>query len=261
MAVEKKHIHHRANDLACAGAGAGWPGQLARIVLPTLMGAASLLASVDAQAQSACDQLKGRLAGRLRADPRSYILEAVPARTPVPRGAKVIGTCEGGAKKILFIRGAAAAASASANVRNAEPAPAPAPPSPAVVQPDPQPPSPVPADAVAEPASASTAAALPAAVLRPIDSAPAISAPKRSVDEAAAIDARATNTTLSLQPQAVAGAAGEQPTLVERTSRFALAYWRWLLALVLLPLGLGAWAWLDHHRTYDAAGLPRGPRL
>ncbi|MCW7536803.1 hypothetical protein OOT46_02905 [Aquabacterium sp. A7-Y] len=98
-------------------------------------------------------------------------------------------------------------------------------------------------------------------MLPPIDSAPAISAPKRSVDVVAAIDARAADAALPLQPMAVVGAAGEQPSLVERTSRFAVAYWQWLLALVLLPLGLGAWAWLDHHRTYDAAGLPRGPRL
>jgi len=37
--------------------------------------------------------------------------------------------------------------------------------------------------------------------------------------------------------------------------------WPWIAALLLLPLGAWAWAWFAHHRAYDKAGLPRGPRL
>ncbi|HJV95131.1 MAG TPA: DUF1161 domain-containing protein, partial [Albitalea sp.] len=57
---------------------------------------ASMFLAASAQAQtSACDQLKDTLAARIEATGvRGYSLEAVPAATPVPSGAKVIGTCE-----------------------------------------------------------------------------------------------------------------------------------------------------------------------
>ena len=68
-----------------------------------------MLLAAGAQAQTPCDQLKAVLAARIdAAGARGYSLEAVPAGTPVPPGAKVIGTCEGGASKILYRRGAAA---------------------------------------------------------------------------------------------------------------------------------------------------------
>ena len=37
--------------------------------------------------------------------------------------------------------------------------------------------------------------------------------------------------------------------------------WRWLWALLALPPAGWLWAWIQHRRRYDAAGLPRGPRL
>jgi Protein of unknown function (DUF1161) len=71
--------------------------------------ASSMLLAAGAQAQTPCDQLKAVLAARIdAAGARGYSLEAVPAGTPVPPGAKVIGTCEGGASKILYRRGAGA---------------------------------------------------------------------------------------------------------------------------------------------------------
>jgi hypothetical protein len=71
--------------------------------------ASSMLLAAGAQAQTPCDQLKAVLAARIdAAGARGYSLEAVPAGTPVPAGAKVIGTCEGGASKILYRREAAA---------------------------------------------------------------------------------------------------------------------------------------------------------
>ena len=67
-----------------------------------------LLASAPARAQiGACEDLKARLAQRISGGPGSYVMEAVPAATAVPPGVKVIGTCGGGAWKVLFRRGSA----------------------------------------------------------------------------------------------------------------------------------------------------------
>lgn len=37
--------------------------------------------------------------------------------------------------------------------------------------------------------------------------------------------------------------------------------WRWLAALVLLPIVAAIWAWVARRSAYDKAGLPRGPKL
>ena len=76
----------------------------------TMLQTALLLLAPGAQAQSnACDLLKSELAARIDATGvRGYSLEAVPADTPVPPGAKAIGNCEAGASKILYRRWAAA---------------------------------------------------------------------------------------------------------------------------------------------------------
>ena len=94
--------------------------------------ASSMLFAAGAQAQTPCDQLKSVLAARIdAAGARGYSLEAVPAGTPVPPGAKVIGTCEGGASKILYRRGGAAPTSDTprpvSRSNEAAPAVAPAP--------------------------------------------------------------------------------------------------------------------------------------
>ena len=53
----------------------------------------------------------------------------------------------------------------------------------------------------------------------------------------------------------------DKPPLSQRISELVSAEWRWLLALLLLPLALLGWAWRAHHLAYDKNGLPRGPRL
>jgi hypothetical protein len=81
----------------------------AAICTVTMVQTAMLLLAPDAQAQSnACDLLKSELAARIEATGvRGYSLEDVPADTPVPPGAKAIGNCEGGARKVLYRRWAA----------------------------------------------------------------------------------------------------------------------------------------------------------
>lgn len=51
------------------------------------------------------------------------------------------------------------------------------------------------------------------------------------------------------------------PGSAQRASAFMHEHARWLLALLLVPLAGVAWAWRRHRSAYDAAGLPRGPRL
>jgi hypothetical protein len=56
---------------------------------------------------------------------------------------------------------------------------------------------------------------------------------------------------------------GREPKarLSARASEFMTAHWRWILALMLLPLTAWLWAWRAHRSAYDEAGLPRGPKL
>ncbi|HEX6706961.1 MAG TPA: DUF1161 domain-containing protein [Albitalea sp.] len=199
--------------------------------------AALPLATTVAHAQSnACDQLKGVLAARIDPSIRGFSLETVPASTPVPPGAKVIGTCEGGARKILLRRGGAAATppaetGASAAEVVAKPVePARRAPEPPVVR------APAPSPA---PRTAATA------VIEP--------EPARSVAPVAAAPAPAL-------PASVAPPLVPTPAPTSAPGFFA-RYWQWLLALVVLPLVGWLWAWLAYRRAYDEAGLPRGPKL
>jgi hypothetical protein len=58
---------------------------------------------------SACDRLKASLAARIDPGRGPFTLEAVPAADAAAGGGKVIGSCEGGAMKIVLRRGAAPA--------------------------------------------------------------------------------------------------------------------------------------------------------
>jgi len=76
--------------------------------------AAFVLVSVCAQPLPAtsCDDVKSDIAKKLEAKGvTSYTLEAVSKDQDVTDG-KVVGTCEGGAQKIVYKRGAAAAPAA-----------------------------------------------------------------------------------------------------------------------------------------------------
>jgi len=229
---------------------------------------ASTFAARGAQAQTAaCDQLKGDLAARIDASgARGYALESVPAGLPLPPGAKAIGTCEAGKYKILYRRWGGATPPAPGLAV----APNPASVLPAAEVPDGQirrPPI-APRGREGRPVSTSAPGSGPQPVPREDEPAPVVQAPGRDPDKTpggAAGDAgiaragdAAVAQTAQLKPDAnvvakvsPAGWAGD--FLTER--------WPWLLALVLLPLAAWLWAWLAHRRAYDAAGLPRGPKL
>lgn len=191
---------------------------------------------------SACDQLKATLAARIEATGvRGYSLEAVPAATKVPAGAKAIGNCEGGAFKILYRRwgGASAPASAAAVVAPEVPSKRPPP----AVRPE------VPAPAVSVP--------VPKPAVAPVVTVEAAKPPQPRTSEI-----QLARVVESVAPQArPLEPAEEKPALPQWVSGFVATHWRWLLALLLVPLAVVGWFWRAHHLAYDKNGLPRGPRL
>ena len=212
-----------------------------------LLHAAWLFLASDASAQSnACDQLKGTLAARIEASGvRDYNFEIVPASTPVPPGARVIGTCEAGRYKVLYRRGSSTPAVASEPAQAARPASAPRPPPPG------------------------SAASAPAVAVRPVlrSSEAAAAAPVPApVKVASAVASQPEPAPAAVQPVVQPAQAPEKdsaPTIpwTHRVSEFVAANWRWLAALALLPIAGWLWAWRAHRNAYDKYGLPRGPRL
>jgi len=235
----------------------------------TILQTALLLLAPGAQAQSnACDLLKSELAARIDATGvRGYSLEAVPADTPVPPGAKAIGNCEAGASKILYRRWAAAQPS-STDAGATGPASAAQP----RVAPDKPAPRPTVAqnDRASPPAAASAPAPTPRATSRSGAPASAAATPGR-VPEKPVLAASASDVAVvpaverALAQPAPQAQPGKTPAVqspwAQRATDFMAENWRWFLALIVLPLaGLG-WAWYAHRSAYDEAGLPRGPKL
>lgn len=74
-----------------------------------------------AQGAKACEDLKSEIAAKLDAKGvKSYTLDIVDKDKDVTDG-KAVGTCEGGTKKIIYKRGAAAAAPTMAAKEPAKP--------------------------------------------------------------------------------------------------------------------------------------------
>jgi hypothetical protein len=87
-------------------------------IAPALLIAAFLSASVCAPVHAAkdCEELKSEIAQKLDAKGvKAYTLDIVGKDEEVKGDSKVAGTCGGGAKKIVYTRGAAPAASAPAD--------------------------------------------------------------------------------------------------------------------------------------------------
>ena len=186
---------------------------------------AALLLAASAQAQTpACDQFKGVLATRLHSDVHGYTLDGVPSNTAVPPGAKVIGTCGGGAYKILLRQGGGVSQSPDIPRPVARAVQTPSAPASAVAAPREEP-------VKAPPVVASAAA-------------PVVAMPAPSPPHDAASDPPATP---------VAPAPSDLGFIAE--------YGRWLLALALLPIIVWGWRWIAYRRLYDENGLPRGPRF
>ncbi len=189
-----------------------------------------MLLAATAQAQAdPCEQLKATLAARLDASGvRGYVLETVPARVPVPPGAKVIGNCQGGASKILYRR-SGGATPPSDDAEAARPAAKPQ----AIV---------VPKQPIARPPAAS-AVAPPLADASEVATAPP--------DDRAAAPS---------PPPPDKPAAAKDPA-TQPASGFLSEHWRWFGALAFVLILALIWAWHTRRSAYDDAGLPRGPKL
>lgn len=214
-----------------------------------LLFTAPLLLAHAAHAQSpSCELLKQALAGRIPPEIKGYSMDDVPARTPVPSGGKVIGTCEGGARKVIYRRfggpplvvdGAGGTAAATPTT----PAPGSAP-APAAVQPK-EAPKPKPEPVVApKPVP-------PKPVLPTVASAPVASATVVAPAAPPAAEKPAEAPAVALSP----------PPVTDDEPGFLSTYATWLWLLLALPLVAWVWAWVSHRMAYDEAGLPRGPRL
>lgn len=219
----------------------------------------------NASAQSsACDQLKGTLSARIEASGvRDYALEAVPAATPTPANARVIGTCDGGRTKMLYRRGAAAQPLLAEHVPPAPPTAAdPAPPASAASRSRAMKATKI--DVVAEErAPVPVQAPTPTPTLMPVIT-PAV-APGLTPTPAPALQPapQPRETAAPAPPEKDFVPTTSLPTasLVQQATDLAASYWKWLLALVLVPMAGWLWAWITYRRAYDKSGLPRGPRL
>jgi hypothetical protein len=222
-----------------------------------------LLAGAPARAQiGACEDLKARLAQRISGGPGSYVMEAVPAATAVPPGVKVIGTCGGGAWKVLFRRGSAPivldgatsapTASLSPSSSQGASSPAPKPTRAEAARADATASAPAPG-AASRQESARTARSPAPPVTPPVPAAPVLPLPAEPV----APVSEATASSPGTLDAAVSDTSTPDGwrTLVER-------HRLWLAAgLVGLPLAAWLYAWVARRRAYDEQGLPRGPRL
>ncbi|GEM_PF-1654285 len=239
--------------------------QIAKRAILATVPVASMLLARGAYAQaSACDQLKLALTARIDPSIRGYTLEIMPAGVPVPSGAKVIGTCEGGARRILFRRWGATPSPANASTA-VEPASAPqataAPAQTTRRMADTQ------GNRAAQPAATSVSSSMPrlgspsneagSSVPTPIAEPHESAAGAGGGEVARAIDRVAVQAT---QPQRDNSAVANVP-LAQRASGFLGRYWQWMAALVLVPLAVSLRAWLAYRSAYDEAGLPRGPKL
>ena len=232
---------------------------------PRQLPLALLLAATGAQAQSAnCDKLRETLSARIEAGGvRGYALDLLPAKAANPSGGKVIGTCDGGAFKAVYRRfgGEPVATEAPAPMRVAAgPPPAPAPaPGPAPTPPSPPPPpAPQPAPSPPPPSPAPAPPPVVAPVI--ITAAEPVKVAAASSPPPALTLASASRDPITL-PSVPAADPADTPSPAGRFQAGFAADWRWLWALLLLPLVGWMWSWIQHRRHYDAAGLPRGPRL
>lgn len=92
---------------------------------PLLTIAVLTLASVSAYAQAAksCDDLKADIAKKIEANGvKTYTLDVVATDKAADAKGKVVGSCEGGAKKIVYTRGTVDSSTATAKASAAEPA-------------------------------------------------------------------------------------------------------------------------------------------
>jgi hypothetical protein len=236
------------------------------------LGAALFLTpAVHAQSNS-CDMLKAVLAERIDPAIRGYSMEAVLANSAVPTGGKVIGTCEGGASKIVYYRfgapqPAADTVNGSASAASTAPTPAPAPTPVPAPAPAPKAPSPVAPSVATVATPAPVAQVLAQANTTATSNIATKQAPEKPAtspapnSDTASRTAAATTFAPPFAPVLPTGAKSMNTPETTQSADDTAKKWRWILALLVVALSVALWAWRTHHNAYDEAGLPRGPKL
>lgn len=75
-----------------------------RFILPLVIFVATSAFAQQAGARKPCEELKAEIAAVLdKNGVKAYVLEIVP-NDKVPADAKVVGSCDGGTKKITYVR-------------------------------------------------------------------------------------------------------------------------------------------------------------
>lgn len=210
--------------------------------------AAAGCVAAGAQAQSSCEQFRDRLAERMEADAKGLVLAIGPGSAAVPSGAKVVGNCEGGARKVLLFRSAAAAAAWTAGGASSAARPA---------------------SAAATAGEAKPVAETKPAAVAPAGPAPAASAgtaPKRGAAPPVVVPAAPEGpapivSAAASAPQAPSAESALPPASGPRLVDRLREHWPWVAVPGALLLVAALWAWIAYRRAYDAQGLPRGPRL
>jgi hypothetical protein len=234
------------------------------------LSAALVAAAPAALAQSAnCEAFKARIAADLEAKGiAGYALDLVPGRVAAPPGARVIGNCDGGAYSLLYRRwagagatsaavaasaaGASASASASvADVPPARPATKPATPPKAAAVPR----------AAQSSAPAAAAAPAPSPTLKPVPVPASTPPPPEALAAAAPMVPASVGAVPAMRSPNAAPSPAAQATTASTFDAIARRV-AWVVAGLLLAYGgLRWWRHWRHHRYYDEAGLPRGPRI
>lgn len=259
---------HNTPPMAAQAAQRGWPQRLAAVcrALALVPPASMLLASGALAQSSGCEQFRDKLATRVDPSIRGFTLDIVASSAPLPPGAKVFGTCDGGAYKILFRRGgntrpvpsgeAAVAAASAVQAKPAAPEPATKPPAVQTER------TPRPAATASVPGPVAPPPPLPAPVAATPVAPPALEPDKPVVTPAREVDPAPDRTPPPAPPtEPPAQAASQSTPMTSGDFGFIAGAWHWLGLLLLLPVAGGLWAWYAHRSAYDEAGLPRGPRL
>lgn len=220
--------------------------------------AALALCAVSAQAQSSCERFRDRLAERMNAAARGYTLEIVPGSTPLPEGAKVVGTCEGGARKVLFLRigspiagvDAGADAGSAPRVRPAVAAAASVPPADAAPR--------TTTKALERGQQAASAANVGVKEERIESPEPARVGTAGSVTSSESLPtvAAVTRDAPSERPASAPSGPSNAPAL-----EWLRRHLWWVAVPAGLLLAVPLWLWIAYRRAYDEHGLPRGPKL
>ena len=66
----------------------------------------ALIASTNAVARKPCDELKSEIDARIRANGvPAFTLDVVDIEAVTASGGKIVGQCDGGSKRIVYLRG------------------------------------------------------------------------------------------------------------------------------------------------------------